>query len=118
MDAGDEGRYLQRAGRRGVKRHLCCLLVSWDPLTSVTRGVMPSTCSFSRPRVVLCLGWGPKHAGTGGTPTTAGGHESISGTSRRKNEKTWKGTPVSGGLGGGWGLTLQSSDFLNNKFTF
>ncbi|XP_043761285.1 probable low-specificity L-threonine aldolase 1 isoform X1 [Cervus elaphus] len=56
-----------------VKPHPRPLLVSWDPLTSVTRAVMPSTCSFSRPHVLLCLGWGPKLAGTDGTPATARG---------------------------------------------
>lgn len=53
-----------------------------------------------------------------GHPPQPGGHESISGTSRRKNERTQKGTPASGGLVGGWGFTLRSSDFLNNKFLF
>ena len=88
------------------------LLVSWDPLTSITCGAMPPTCSFSRPHVLLCLGRGPKHAGTGGTPATArGGHESISGTSRRKNERTQKRTPLSGGRWGAGALPCNRLTF-------
>ena len=38
-------------------------------------------------------------------------HESILGTSRwRKRERTQKWTLVLGGLVGGWGFTLQSSN--------
>ncbi|XP_061248679.1 uncharacterized protein LOC133232809 isoform X2 [Bos javanicus] len=84
--------------------------VPWLGWMEVMRAADPACC---------CV-WdgGPSVPGQVGHPPQPGGHESISGTSRRKDERTRKGTPASGGLVGGWGFTLQSSDLLNNKFTF